>query len=303
LKDNDLDDEMWYDDDIEAGAQWIPQIDTALREAYTLIVIVTPEAMKSTYVTYEWSSMLGSNTPIFPLLFKGNYNDVHAKLLQEQVVDCRKGIPTSLIDSLKSRRSTPPEIDFLNWNISETVLRFRIAALITLWFYDQIKYPPNDNIRFVELVNGMLDEARDLYSLKLPELIVSRAYAFNQKQLRMSRELINGLQKFWHLFKLPYGDSSYYLDASPQNEAPRAIAFWNDHLKSRIDFFRTKHHYEEAFETLEAALAAIARGETSIEGHFILQPTEVIDWLFEKDDEYGNLLRETFQRVIERLKK
>ena len=43
----------WSDEYIDGGRDWRDEIDIALEESFAVVVIVTPSAMCSRYVTYE----------------------------------------------------------------------------------------------------------------------------------------------------------------------------------------------------------------------------------------------------------
>ena len=101
-----------YHHNIEAGAAWRPEINSALEKAFA-VVVVTPESMKSTYVTYELSWACGSSVQVSPLLMTGSYDDIHGKLLDKQCVGCRKGTGTSAIETIERRKRTPPEVEIL----------------------------------------------------------------------------------------------------------------------------------------------------------------------------------------------
>lgn len=52
---------------LNAGDDWRDKIDQALRRSQALVVIMTPEAAASLYVTYEWSFALGAGVTVIPL--------------------------------------------------------------------------------------------------------------------------------------------------------------------------------------------------------------------------------------------
>ncbi len=79
----------WYDQDIKAGTEWRVEIDNAIRAARMVLVIITPEAVLSQYMTYEWCYALGLGKPIIPVLLKGKEDDVHIKLREFQHLDFR----------------------------------------------------------------------------------------------------------------------------------------------------------------------------------------------------------------------
>ena len=56
----------WTDARISAGEEWQTTIDQAIRDAFALVVIMTPEAKDSEYVTYEWAFAAGANVKVIP---------------------------------------------------------------------------------------------------------------------------------------------------------------------------------------------------------------------------------------------
>ena len=59
----------WIDPNPRPGQDWRFDIDDAIRSADAVIVIVTPAAAESIYVTYEWSLALGLGVPVIPVVF------------------------------------------------------------------------------------------------------------------------------------------------------------------------------------------------------------------------------------------
>lgn len=60
----------WIDPDPRPGQDWRFAIDDAIRSSDAMIVIVSPAAAESVYVTYEWSLALGAGVPVIPVIFK-----------------------------------------------------------------------------------------------------------------------------------------------------------------------------------------------------------------------------------------
>lgn len=60
----------WIDPEPRPGQEWRFAIDEALRGSDAVLVIVTPAAAESVYVTYEWALALGANLPVIPVIFK-----------------------------------------------------------------------------------------------------------------------------------------------------------------------------------------------------------------------------------------
>src|ERR1044071_345078 len=56
--------------DIAPGRSYREEIDGAIRRASAVVVIVTPNAARSEYVTYEWSYALGCGVPVVPVLMR-----------------------------------------------------------------------------------------------------------------------------------------------------------------------------------------------------------------------------------------
>jgi TIR domain-containing protein/HEAT repeat protein len=55
---------------LRPGQDWSEEIDQAIMNAYALVVIMSPEAKTSEYVTYEWSFALGAGIKVIPVLYK-----------------------------------------------------------------------------------------------------------------------------------------------------------------------------------------------------------------------------------------
>lgn len=60
----------WIDPSPRPGSDWRFDIDDAIRSSDAVMVVVTPTAAQSTYVTYEWSLALGRGIPVVPIIFK-----------------------------------------------------------------------------------------------------------------------------------------------------------------------------------------------------------------------------------------
>jgi hypothetical protein len=59
----------WIDRTPRPNADWRFEIDDAIRAADGVIVIVSPAAAESVYVTYEWALALGHGVPVVPVVF------------------------------------------------------------------------------------------------------------------------------------------------------------------------------------------------------------------------------------------
>lgn len=81
--------EVWFDKDIGGGRVWSEEIDQKIESCLLMIVIVTKEALKSDYVTYEWAYALGLQKTVIPLLLEGSEKDLHARMARLQYRDFR----------------------------------------------------------------------------------------------------------------------------------------------------------------------------------------------------------------------
>ena len=94
----------WIDTErLKVGQDWRSEIDTGIENSAAVIVIMTPEARKSEYVTYEWAFAWGKNKKIFPIMLK--QTALHPRLESLQYLNFTSS-PTrpwgELIDSIKS---------------------------------------------------------------------------------------------------------------------------------------------------------------------------------------------------------
>ncbi|HEY6187447.1 MAG TPA: toll/interleukin-1 receptor domain-containing protein [Pyrinomonadaceae bacterium] len=98
----------WQDiGNIRGGDNWQATIDDALRNAEALIVIMSPQATRSQYVTYEWAFALGAGVRVIPVVKKRT--ELHPRLNAIQHIDftARRGTPwVDLRRALPARPST-----------------------------------------------------------------------------------------------------------------------------------------------------------------------------------------------------
>lgn len=99
----------WIDtESIIVGGDYRKQIDDALRSASVVIVLLSPAAAKSPYVTYEWSFALGAGVRVIPVLIKAT--DLHPCLTPLQNLDITmrgKGNPWQLLVKELRRKALP----------------------------------------------------------------------------------------------------------------------------------------------------------------------------------------------------
>jgi len=95
--------ESWLDTErLKIGQDWREEIDQGIEHSVAIIAIMTPEARKSEYVTYEWAFAWGKGKKIFPLMLK--QTPLHPRLESLQYLNFTNN-PTrpwaDLIDSIK----------------------------------------------------------------------------------------------------------------------------------------------------------------------------------------------------------
>jgi HEAT repeat protein len=77
---------IWMDTEgLRAGDNWREEIDRAIKDAFALIVVITPAAKTSEYVTYEWAFALGVGVKVIPVLLKPA--ELHPRLETLQYLD------------------------------------------------------------------------------------------------------------------------------------------------------------------------------------------------------------------------
>jgi len=69
---------VWRSVDISGGDDWRRKIDEAIKGAFVLIVIMTPQAKASEYVTYEWAFAWGAGVKVIPVML--NETELHPRL-------------------------------------------------------------------------------------------------------------------------------------------------------------------------------------------------------------------------------
>lgn len=185
--------------DIEPGDEWREAIDGALAESFIVLVILTPCAAKSHFVTYEWARALGDGLKVVPLLFESPVDEDHPLVNRMQREDCTGDIPDRVIETVKRYGETPPDTRYLNQLIMNTVLPFRILARVSLWLYPYTRSNTVPLETFASLVEKARSEAKEVCSHTLLELMVDKSCAFNSKQVRKCRELLKRVECFRNL--------------------------------------------------------------------------------------------------------
>lgn len=100
----------WRDVGIRGGSDWRREIDQAIKEAIAVIVVMTPEAKASEYVTYEWAVAWGAGVKVIPILLKETQLHPRLESLQYLNFTSRTARPwDDLIIVLRETESSRPE--------------------------------------------------------------------------------------------------------------------------------------------------------------------------------------------------
>jgi HEAT repeat protein len=63
--------DVWLDEErLQGELTWLHNIDKVIRESDVVLVVMSPEAKASDFVTYEWATALALNIPVIPILFR-----------------------------------------------------------------------------------------------------------------------------------------------------------------------------------------------------------------------------------------
>ncbi len=74
---------VWVDaEELRAGENWREAINDAIRDAFAVILIVTPEVKSSEYVTFEWAFALGAGVKIVPVMLEPTLMHPQLEMLQ-----------------------------------------------------------------------------------------------------------------------------------------------------------------------------------------------------------------------------
>lgn len=77
---------VWIDSDrLQPGEDWRCEIDDGIRRSRALIVVMTPTARRSPWVSYEWAFALGLGVKVIPLILK--QTALHPRLETLQFLD------------------------------------------------------------------------------------------------------------------------------------------------------------------------------------------------------------------------
>lgn len=97
----------WLDNErLKIGQDWREEIDSGIANSLAVVVIMTPDAKNSEYVTYEWSFAWGKGVRVFPVMLKQTTLHPRLESLQYLNFSNRDSRPWStLLASIKSLKT------------------------------------------------------------------------------------------------------------------------------------------------------------------------------------------------------
>ncbi|MEO8613062.1 MAG: HEAT repeat domain-containing protein [Chloroflexota bacterium] len=78
---------VWVDaEQLRAGENWREEINYAIKDSFALVVVVTPDAKISEFVTYEWAFAQGAGVKVIPIMLHETFR-LHPQLELLQYLD------------------------------------------------------------------------------------------------------------------------------------------------------------------------------------------------------------------------
>jgi len=79
--------QVWVDaEQLRAGENWREEINFAIKDAFALVVVITPDAKLSEYVTYEWAFAQGAGVKVIPIMLHQTFK-LHPQMELLQYLD------------------------------------------------------------------------------------------------------------------------------------------------------------------------------------------------------------------------
>ena len=156
--------EPWMDGRLRVGEDWRAEIDQAIKNSLALIVILTPEAVESKYVTYEWAFALGADVKVIPVVFKRT--PLHPRLEALQWLDFTNHASPpwdKLVEVLRKTAQSKRRIG----DIQQTALNKRSSSRIN----SVINSYPSQSTN--EAVLTLPDSDKEYYREHLKDMLVS----------------------------------------------------------------------------------------------------------------------------------
>ena len=176
----------WIDENIPPGEDWKKIIDKEILESIGVIVIVTIDALKSPYVTYEWSFAMGAGRRVIPVIVElpdptnPTHPQLHPKLADTQYLDFTNPRRRSWSDLIETLHQIENELD-----VPQIVLNAEIA----LSSHDKtIRQQAIETLRTYEHISATNVLARAINS-DSPDVSIFAGFALVHKDPKDERAL------------------------------------------------------------------------------------------------------------------
>lgn len=256
-------DEIWFDKErIDAGEIWHEQIDKALETAFAVIIVVTSDSMRSTYVTYEWAWAISRKIPVVPIVFGRKPRNLHRKLGHDiHYINLVPEQTDKLLANLNNLKRETPLFKYAQITILKKCSSAIIWASASIHFfkYSLIWINGNyivtgDNLKY--LWEKSYREVENLYSVTLPEFWLNSSHALTIRQKYQIEKLVDHIEKL-HLYLgkifvdilnrswISYDyEQRIYDDPDPRRKSIEEIAkFWEGDVIPLLNFFDSNNFY------------------------------------------------------------
>jgi TIR domain len=128
--------ETWSARHLTVGSDWSKDIAAALNSAAAVIVLVTPESLKSNWVSHEWASAIAGSKRVIPALAGGAaFSDLPPLLATRQGVDLNTDLDAGVdriagaLEPLRHSGEPPPSAHVDIEAIVEDIVERKLATL------------------------------------------------------------------------------------------------------------------------------------------------------------------------------
>lgn len=143
--------QIWTDKSLKAGDDWATAIDNAIDDASAGILILSASSANSTYVTQEYSRLMGQNKRLYVIKVDDlPIDEIHTRLRRLNFIDITQNFEDGmqgLVTSIKN--STILEGDTLQKSLSD-----ELSDDVVL----QVDFQNTDTEKVVDVIKGLLDK-------------------------------------------------------------------------------------------------------------------------------------------------
>lgn len=149
---NQHDIETWTDySELAAGQPWKSNIESAIDNARAGILVLSISAANSTYITYEYSRIMGQNKRLYVVKVDDiPVDEIHAPLLNLQYVDVTTDFEGSMQKLVNAIQDSQP----LESPILRTMLSDDVADGVVL----EVDWDNANSDKMADMIKGLLDK-------------------------------------------------------------------------------------------------------------------------------------------------